>query len=140
MAQNTTEEFLHVILSQIYPSGRPDGLLEALLKAYPLGEAGMETEVGRIDRILTTVLGQCRIKFVAADSASVVIPTWRYFFDAGFPNSQLFKGSGAYHAVELEMVFGTYNTTAALPCQKNVSAAMQKAWAEAAQDPTRGPG
>jgi carboxylesterase type B len=140
LAQNTTEEFLHVVLSSIYPSGRPDGLLEALLKAYPLGEAGMEREVDRMDRILTDVLGQCPIKFIADDSASVDIPTWRYYFDAGFPNSELFNGSGAYHSAEIEMVFGTYNTTNAPGFQVEVSKAMQKAWADFAKDPEKGPG
>ncbi|KAH7095779.1 carboxylesterase [Paraphoma chrysanthemicola] len=140
LARNTTEEFLHLVLSYLYPRGRPKGLLEALLKAYPLGEAGVKTEVGRMDRILTDVLSQCPIKFVADDSALVEIPTWRYYFDAGFSNSALFYGSGAYHSAEIEMVFGTYNTTDAPAFQVEVSRAMQKAWTDFAKDPIRGPG
>ncbi|KAF2733940.1 cholinesterase [Polyplosphaeria fusca] len=140
IGQNSTEEFLKKVLEIHFPNGVPEDAVKNFLEIYPLGEPGMETEQERLDRILTEAMGQCPIKVLAEESKEAGIDTYRYYFDAGFPNSDLFNGSGAYHSAEIQMVFGTYNQTGATETQMEVSRAMQKAWADFAKDPSKGPG
>lgn len=72
----------------------------------------------------------------------ISIATWRYYFNATYENTERFPGSGAYHGSELPLVFGTLQNK-----QQNLdgdaiflSRTMQKAWADFAKDPTKGPG
>lgn len=53
---------------------------------------------------------------------------------AGYPDL------GAYHGSELNLVFGTYNSTGSTEQEVELSAVMQKAWADFAKDPYGGPG
>ena len=109
-------------------------------KTYPLGAPGMHTENDRISQIFTDIVMHCPIATLANDSSKVDIPTWRYFFNASFPNEEIFKGSGAFHSAEIPYVFGTYKTEGATDFEKEVSRSMQKAWADFAKNPTGGPG
>lgn len=144
IGQNDTTAFLHAALRVLYPSGiskeAEKETVQRILDAYPLGQPGMMTETDRIDRIATEVISQCKIKTITEESQSVGIPTYRYYFDASFSNSELFTGSGAYHSAEIQMVFGTYHRENATEFQVEVSKSMQKAWADFAKHPTKGPG
>lgn len=113
---------------------------DAFIKAYPLGAPGIHTENDRISLIYNDIVMHCPIATLANDSAKVDVPTWRYFFNASFPNNEIFKGSGAFHSAEIPFVFGTYETKGATKFESQVSQAMQKAWADFAKNPTQGPG
>lgn len=76
----------------------------------------------------------------ANDSASVGIPTWRYFFNASFPNSQIYPSLGVFHSSEIVLVFGTYLQPNTTTQQYALSQFMQSAWAKFAKNPLGGPG
>lgn len=113
---------------------------DEIIAAYPLGSPGMHSENDRAQLIETEFVIQCPIATLANDSSTVGIPTWRYLFNASFPNNELFPGSGAYHSSEIQFVFGTYERENATGFEREVSQAMQKAWADFAKDPFSGPG
>lgn len=83
---------------------------------------------------------QCPAAVVATESHAVGIPTWRYYFNASFPNTNLFDGAGAYHSSEVRLIFGTYPHRTSTTAQRVLAAKMQKAWADFAKDPEVGPG
>jgi carboxylesterase type B len=141
---NDTAVFLHQALQVLYHKrltpNSEQKLVQEIINAYPLDESGIMTETERIDRIVTDVLAQCPTKVVAEENQAVGIPTYRYYFDASFPNTEIFKNSGAHHSAEIEMVFGTYDVGGASEFQIELSRKMQKAWADFAKDPNKGPG
>ena len=72
------------------------------------------------------------------------MPTYRYLFNATFPNQRLTNlpddrwpvfEQGAYHASDIPIVFSTYNATNATAEQKMLSDIMRGAWAQFARDP-----
>lgn len=65
---------------------------------------------------------------------------WRYFYNATFPNLNIFPGSGVYHYSEVPIVFGTFPTPNATHTERELSAYMQKTWADFAKDPHAGAG
>ncbi|GMG10270.1 unnamed protein product [Aspergillus oryzae] len=114
--------------------------VDMVLEVYPLGQPGAHNENDRLSLIATDLLMHCPSKVLADDSAKVGIPSYRYFFNASFPNNEAFPGSGAFHAAEIGFVFGTYPKENATQFEHEVSQAMQKAWADFAKDPSQGPG
>ncbi|KAH6896046.1 cholinesterase [Thelonectria olida] len=117
-----------------------DELVDKILALYPLGAPGIATETDRVVAITTDFMMVCKIDLVSELSAKAGIDTWRYVFNASFPNTEIFDNSGAYHGAELPMVFGTYPEENATEFQADVSKSMQKAWADFAKDPSQGPG
>lgn len=83
---------------------------------------------------------QCPAAIVAEESQHVGIPTWRYYFNASFANTQHFPGSGAYHSAEINLIFGTFPSNGATTRQRQLGAKLQTAWADFAKNPQRGPG
>ena len=73
-------------------------------------------------------------------SASVGYPTWRYYYNASFPNAQGFPNGGVYHSTEIPIVFGTYSTAGATPQEIALSKFMQTTLANFAKNPALGPG
>jgi hypothetical protein len=80
----------------------------------------------------------------ANDTAAIGIPTWRYFFNASFFNTQRYPNLGAFHSSEIPIVFRTYkqlmgdgNTTTQ---QNALSQTLQSVWAKFAKNPLGGPG
>ena len=136
VGQNDTEEYLRALL----PGGATEEVIQVLLDAYSLGAPRITNEFERIARIHTDFAFQCPAKVVSEESAAVGINAWRYYFNASFPNTQLFEGSGAYHSAEIGAVFGTYPQEGATEFQVDVGKSMQEAWAKFAKDPNRGPG
>jgi carboxylesterase type B len=68
--------------------------------------------------------------------------TWRFLFNASYPNTEQFPGSGAFHSAEIQFVFGNLKTPKGPSSaeEKSLSVAMQSAWANFAKDPFTGPG
>lgn len=108
-----------------------------LLKYYPIG-GNITSEADRATAVMSDSEFTCPASFLYNDSTTAEIPTWRYFFDASFANSEIVPG--AYHASEVPLAFGSYSRDNATAFQIELSATMQKAWADFAKDPDSGPG
>ncbi|KAJ6444935.1 para-nitrobenzyl esterase [Purpureocillium lavendulum] len=117
----------------------PKKMAEQILAAYPIGSPGIRTPNDQVTAIYGDMSFHCPAKVVAEDSAAAGIPTWRYVYNASFPNARFFPGS-AYHSTEIAMVFGTYPREGATGPQEALSRAMRTAWADFAKDPSKGPG
>ncbi|KAF4340620.1 cocaine esterase [Fusarium beomiforme] len=107
---------------------------------YPIGSPGINNDFDQVTRMATEIGMQCPIRYVAEDFSETGIKTWRYIYDAGFANTEIFKGSGAYHSSEITTLFGTFPEKGATDFQEKLSREMQKAWAKFIRDPTSGPG
>lgn len=119
-------------LSQFAPKDMVDLLLE---KFSPRASA-----FDIATRLFTDLVHTCPTASLAALAQDSGNPVWRYYFNASFPNSEMFPGSGAYHWSEIPQVFGTYTRENATDQQRELSDYMQTAWASFAKDPTGGPG
>lgn len=113
---------------------------ESYLDSYAIGDPDIHSQNDQIAAIATDLVYHCTSATIANDSSSVDIPTWRYFFNATFPNTEIFNGSGAYHTAEIGLVWGTFTNETATPFQREISQAMQTTWADFAKEPTKGPG
>ncbi len=101
---------------------------------------GFASDEQRDEALVTEFIYTCPTARLARDSTSAKVPTWRYFYNASFANTELFPGSGAYHSAEIRPIFGVYNETDSTSFQIESATAIQKAWADFAKDPTGGPG
>jgi carboxylesterase type B len=74
---------------------------------------------------------------VSASSSVIrlICNRWRYFYNASYPVPGI-----ATHASEIQYVFGNLRSTPVTAAEKSLSKAMQKAWADFAKDPWKGPG
>ncbi|KAE8359425.1 Alpha/Beta hydrolase protein [Aspergillus caelatus] len=77
----------------------------------------------------------------AAHRAAVGVPTWqsRYFGD--WDNLRLYPSSGAYHGIDLPMVFGTASKISGIAdseTEREFARYMASAWAAFARDPVAG--
>jgi acetylcholinesterase len=115
-------------------------LIPAIEAAYPIGSNGLDTAYDVISQIATEVTFQCPQALWANASAAIGIPTWRYYFNASFSNTQGFPGLGAYHASEIPIVFRTYNQANTTTQQYALAQFMQSTWARFAKNPFAGPG
>jgi cholinesterase len=113
---------------------------DLIIEAYPLGTPGILTEGARISRIATEFLMQCNTQVHANDTKRAGLDSWRFYFNASFPNTEFLPGVGAYHASEIAFFFGTYRAEGATPFQAELSNALQTAYADFAKNPTAGPG
>ncbi|KAF5027408.1 hypothetical protein F66182_485 [Fusarium sp. NRRL 66182] len=107
---------------------------------YPIGSPGISNEFDQVAKIATEIAGQCPVKYISHDFANAGIKTWRFIYDASFANTEIFKGSGAYHSAEIATLFGTFPKRGATQFQEELSREMQKAWGRFIRDPTGGPG
>jgi hypothetical protein len=73
-------------------------------------------------------------------TVSIGIPTWRYYFNATFSNTQVFPQLGAFHASEIPIVFRTYPNQNTTTQQLALTNYVQGAWARFAKNPAAGPG
>jgi len=127
-------------LTSTFP-GLPAAFYTAVLAAYPEGSPGLANGYDVIAQIYTDFMFQCPAAQVANSSASQAgVLTWRYFFNATFPNTQLIPGIGVYHSSEISIVFGTYPRPNATAGEMALSQIMQGAWADFAKNPDAGPG
>ncbi|EEU44833.1 uncharacterized protein NECHADRAFT_49338 [Fusarium vanettenii 77-13-4] len=131
----TLEEALSHFASGITPAQ-----IWLLRSLYPIGSPGINNEFDQITTIVTEIGAQCPTKFMADEFSSVGIKTRRFIYNASFENTEIFKGSGAYHAAELSTLFGSFPKKGATEYQDKLSRVMQKAWADFVKDPEEGPG
>jgi len=87
----------------------------------------------------------CTTGSIANLTASSGYSTWRYMYDAAFPNQAYFTNPGAYHFSEIAQVFGTYTKLKSsyggpTSDQAKLSLYMQTTWANFAKNPLEGPG
>lgn len=134
LGQDNTTAYLESTL------GNNTQLIAFLEAAYPLGKAGVTTQFDQIAQILTGFVFQCPQAAWANQSAAAGIPTWRYYFNSSFANTQQLPGLGVYHTSEIPLVFGTYPTNGTTAQEYALSRAMQSAWATFAKNPLGGPG
>ncbi|KAH8691761.1 Alpha/Beta hydrolase protein [Phaeosphaeriaceae sp. PMI808] len=73
-------------------------------------------------------------------TASIGIPTWRYYFNASFQNTQYYPELGAFHASEVALVFRTYVPVNTTTQQHALAQYLQSTWARFAKNPYAGPG
>ncbi|KAJ9630417.1 hypothetical protein H2203_000937 [Taxawa tesnikishii (nom. ined.)] len=130
VGQNNVTAYLQSILGRTNPE-----LIPAIQAAYPLG-SGPNAGYDAVAAIYTDFRYTCTQALWANDSASVGIPTWRYFFNASFPNSQIYPSLGVFHSSEIVLVFGTYLQPNTTTQQYALSQFMQSAWAKFAKNPS----
>jgi len=95
--------------------------------------------------VFTDLPFTCTTGSIANLTASNGYSTWRYIYDAAFPNQAYFSNPGAYHSSEIAQVFGTYTkleSSSGGPTsdQAKLSWYMQTTWANFAKNPSVGPG
>lgn len=141
-------------------TGAAAALIPYIRAAYPAvgNVAGINQDFDVISDIFTDLVFQCaQALWANASSSAAKVPTWRYYYNASFPNQEIFVGSGVYHSSEIIQVFQTYpggpvnnNTlgpeglqpTQLPPTSQQVALSkfMNQAWAAFAKDPMAGPG
>ncbi|KAM0561600.1 hypothetical protein ACHAPJ_002768 [Fusarium lateritium] len=107
---------------------------------FPIGSPGINNDFDQVSKMVTEIAGQCPVRYIADDFAETSIKTWRYIYNASFANTEIFNGSGAYHASELKTLFGTFPDNGATDFEEKLSREMQKAWGRFIRDPAKGPG
>jgi carboxylesterase type B len=83
----------------------------------------------------------CPVAFQAANREKNGAPAWVYRYFADWDNTRLFSTSGAYHGVDLQMIFGASEDVSGLPTtadQRKLTKVMQDAWFAFVNDPTHG--
>lgn len=129
---NSTNE----ILERIFPGDT--GLQQQLVNLLG-GTVTYET----LADALTQIKFLCPASELATLGQSKGSSVWRYLFSASFPNLQILPDLGAWHSSEIPSVYGTYDKQNALgkatQQQIQLSAFMQKTWANFAKSPTLGP-
>lgn len=142
----TTAETLDDLIVE-FPQLAP--FKDEMAASYVVGTPGLPNQWYANAAIDTDVEYRCPLSIVAAQTASLGVPTWRYHFNATFPNTDapsdyeypVVDGYGVYHSAEIPIVWGTYDTANATTIESQLSKAMQKAWADFAKDPYgQGPG
>ncbi|KAG6009451.1 hypothetical protein E4U21_002366 [Claviceps maximensis] len=132
---------LRAFLGSIFPPDSPLGFVNTLLTGSSAdGSPGLLDTKGQTARIVTEYSFQCSAALVAAESRAVGIPAWRYYYNASFPNTDIYPGSGAFHSAEVTTLFGTFPSAGATPFQRKLHLDMQSAWAAFAKNPNQGPG
>ncbi|KAL6835618.1 alpha/beta-hydrolase [Trichoderma sp. SZMC 28015] len=134
-AYNSTQQYLQTVLPHVNQS-----FYDKVLAAYPIGSPGISNQFQQAAAIDTDYRFMCTASQIANYSSIAGFPTWRYLFNASFPNTQLFPGAGVYHSSEIAEIYGTYPRGDVTTKQEKLSQYMQKAWANFAKNPTHGPG
>jgi len=114
-------------------------LQNAVLAAYP---TSLKNDVYLFAaQVGTDALFTCTTQSITTLLAATGYDTWRYFFNASFPNTQIFPEAGVYHYSEIAEVFGTYPVAnelgVATTQQIQLSKYMQTLWANFAKHPLR---
>ncbi|GAB1313468.1 hypothetical protein MFIFM68171_03678 [Madurella fahalii] len=83
----------------------------------------------------------CPAVYQASARRSRGVPAWVYRYFGDWDNTRLYPTSGAYHGVDLHMLFGGSEEVSGLPSapeQRALTKLMQKAWYSFANDPWSG--
>jgi carboxylesterase type B len=85
----------------------------------------------------------CPVSHQAGARRDHGVPAWAYRYMADWDNTRLYPTSGAYHGVDLHMVFGASADVSGLPTtadQRSLTKLMQHAWFSFSNNPTSGLG
>lgn len=82
----------------------------------------------KISTILTDSTFLCPATSWSRDSVEAGVPTYRYLYNASFPNTELFEGAGVFHSSEILSVFGTWPREGATEWQEEVGRGMMDVW------------
>jgi carboxylesterase type B len=115
-------------------------LIPLVREAYPLVDNSNASQYDVIAQIYNDLVFQCPQALWANATASIGIPTWRYYFNASFYNTQKYPNLGAFHASEVPLVFGTYKKENTTTQQYALARYLQSTWARFAKNPYAGPG
>ncbi|KAL5384915.1 hypothetical protein DPSP01_005022 [Paraphaeosphaeria sporulosa] len=135
-SQNNLTAYLQQALGAV-PS--PE-FVAAVEKQYPVGSERYPTAYDALADIDTDISFQCGAALVANDTSAIGTPSWRYYYNASFPNTAGFPDSRAYHSAEIYSVFSTYPLVNSTAAQRELSSFMRGTWARFAKDPAAGPG
>jgi carboxylesterase type B len=83
----------------------------------------------------------CPVAYQATARRSHGVPSYAYRYFADWNNTRLYPTSGAYHGVDLHMIFGGSADVSGLPTnadQRQLTQLMQKAWFSFSDDPSSG--
>ncbi|KAH6880672.1 Alpha/Beta hydrolase protein [Thelonectria olida] len=83
----------------------------------------------------------CPVSYQAQARQQHDVASWAYRYMADWNNTRLFPTSGAYHGVDLHMIFGAsedVSSIAATASQKKLTRLMQNAWYSFSDNPTSG--
>lgn len=116
------------------------GLIPNILAAYPPGKHNLYTPYDIASAIFTDYIFQCTAALYTNATAAIGVPTWRYYFNASFTNTQAYPDLGVYHSSEIPLVFRTYQKPGTTTQESALSQYMQTAWARFAKNPIGGPG
>ena len=125
--------------------------IPGLRNAYRIPSTGIANVYDAASQIHTESVFQCPAAAVAKGNVAAGWPTWRYYYNASFPNLVIREALdsvgepgldlGAFHNADLGMVFGTFPAEDASVDEVELSRVMQTAWADFAKNPdTTGPG
>ncbi|KAJ4354284.1 uncharacterized protein N0V89_006018 [Didymosphaeria variabile] len=131
---------LTAYLQQALGEGLTEEIVEAVEKQYPVGSEEYPTQYDALAAIDTDISFQCGAALVANDTAEIGTPSWRYLYNASFPNTEGFPDSRAYHSSEIYSVFSTYPAANSTAAQRELSSFMRGTWASFAKEPEAGPG
>lgn len=122
-----------------------EGTFPELAALYEGGVAVEDTsdDFERVSALLTDMAFKCLAGFHANwTTLSQGAPVWEYEFSGIVPTNSFdqWPQLGAWHASEIQYVFGTYNRENATEIDVSLSEMMQKQFADFVKDPERGPG
>ncbi|TFB07518.1 Acetylcholinesterase [Trichoderma ghanense] len=83
----------------------------------------------------------CPVSHQAGARRDHGVPAWAYRYMADWDNTRLYPTSGAYHGVDLHMIFGASADVSGLPTtaeQRSLTKLMQHAWFSFSNNPTSG--
>lgn len=114
--------------------GNTDNEYASLYSPFTV-EGPNQTEVDQ----LSTAVFACPAAVAADFRSQFGVPTYRYRYFATFPNLNPLPWLGAYHAVEIPIVFGTSHFSGPdMEAEARFSKYIQGAWAAFAKDPEKG--
>ncbi|KAF8576377.1 carboxylesterase [Ramaria rubella] len=91
---------------------------------------------------VTDLMFDCPASITAGDRVKAGVPTFRYLYEAIFPDLSSRPDLRAYHSSEIPIVFGTYNSStfsvAPTAVEIALSQYVQGAWVAFARDPING--
>ncbi|KAF4856885.1 Acylcarnitine hydrolase [Colletotrichum siamense] len=143
-----TEEMLTQVIGVF--TGNDSDLISAIMQIIAVKQQMTGISLfGAAAQVYTEVVYQCTplepALLVSRVSSQSNIPTWRYFYNASFPNlaaeGYTSDELGASHGTDTAMIWGTYPQEGATDYQRELSRYLQKLWAGFIKDPSgKGPG
>ncbi|KAF9463605.1 carboxylesterase [Collybia nuda] len=138
-ARSTTGNFLQVPLLVGSTQHEADIFVVALEENILGFPVPVITE--QLSDIMTQLQFTCPAGYTAEDRIKANVPTWRYQYQAVFPDISSHPDLRSYHSSEIPIVFGTYEEGfSGSPTKDEItfSRYVQQAWVAFARDPTHG--